>query len=115
MNFQAGKYVEAAKSYEAFLGEDPKARDRDKALYYLGLARALTSDSSRAEAAFKRLISQFPRSQYKSPAQFILNLQEQIEKLKLEVKDLDDKVKRLSEELQKLKDIDMQRRPSRTE
>jgi TolA-binding protein len=113
--FQNGKYDRAASHFEAFLKADPKSKNRDRALYYLGLARALISDSGRAETAFKKLISEFPKSQYKKSAEYILLLEAQIEKLKAEAKDQDDKVKRLSEELQKLKDIDMQRRPSRTE
>lgn len=115
MSFQTGNYPRAAKFYEAYLSALPKEKNRDKALYYLGFARALSSDSGRAETAFKRLISEFPKSQYRNPAEYILGLQAQIEKLKSDVKDRDDKVQRLSEELQKLKDIDMQRRPSRTE
>jgi hypothetical protein len=115
MNFQTGNYPRAAYYYDAFLKDSPKAKDWDRALYHLGLARALTSDVGRSETALRRLVSEFPKSQYKNSAEFILSLQGQIEKLKSEVKDRDDKVKRLSEELQKLKDIDMQRRPSRTE
>jgi tetratricopeptide (TPR) repeat protein len=115
MNFQIGNYSRAANYYEAFLKDSPKAKDRDRALYYLGLARAITLDSGRAETAFKRLISEFPKSQYKNPAEYILGIQARIENLKSEVKDRDEKIKRLSEELQKLKDIDMQRRPSRSE
>jgi TolA-binding protein len=115
MNFQIGNYGRAANYYEAFLKDSPKAKDRDRALYYLGLARAITLDSGRAETAFKRLISEFPKSQYKNPAEYILGLQAKIEGLRTEMKDRDEKIKRLSEELQKLKDIDMQRRPSRSE
>jgi methyl-accepting chemotaxis protein len=46
-------------------------------------------------------------------AELILGLQAQIEKLKSDVKERDDRIKRLSDELQKLKDIDMQHRPTR--
>jgi outer membrane protein assembly factor BamD (BamD/ComL family) len=119
MSFRSGNYAKAAKYYESFLTAFPKSKDRDLALYHMGLAHALAADSSRdlrqTEAIFKRLISEFPKSPYKSEAEFILGLQSQIEKLKLEMKDRDEKVKRLSEELQKLKDIDLQRRPSKTE
>jgi hypothetical protein len=114
-NFQTGNYLRAAYYFDAFLKADPKSIDRERAMFYLCIARALSPDSSRAETTFKRLVSEFPKSQYKKPAEVILDLQAQIEKAKTEAKDLDDKVKRLSEELQKLKDIDMQRRPSRTE
>jgi hypothetical protein len=117
MNFQIGNYNQAAKFYQTFLNAFPKAKDRDRALYHMGLACALDSnrDLHQTEAAFKKLVSEFPSSPYKGEAEFILNQQAQIEKLRLEVKDREEKVKRLSEELQKLKDIDMQRRPTRSE
>jgi outer membrane protein assembly factor BamD (BamD/ComL family) len=117
MNFQLGNYVQAAKAYEAFLSANPKAKNRDEALFYLGLSRALAGDSSRnmrqAEAAFKRLISEFPTSQYRNQAEFILGFQVQIDKLKSDLKERDDKIKKLSDELQALKEIDLQRHPSR--
>jgi tetratricopeptide (TPR) repeat protein len=116
-DFQAGKYQKAALSFEAFLSTNPKSENCDKALFYLGLSRALASDSGRnlrqTEAVFKQLISEFPNSPYRIPAEFVLGLQAQIEKLRSDVKERDEKVKKLSEELQKLKEIDMQRRPSR--
>ncbi len=117
MNFQAGNYRLAARSFEAYLNANPKSKNRDQALFHLGLSRMLANDSSRdmhqAEAAFKRLINEFPTSPHKSEAEFILGLQAQIERLKSDVKERDDKIKRLSEELQKLKEIDLQRKPSR--
>jgi tetratricopeptide (TPR) repeat protein len=119
-SFQLGNYAKAAKYYEAFLNaSSPKAKSRDTALYHLALCRALASNSNRnlnqTEAALKKLISEYPKSPLKDQAEFILGLISQTEKLRLEVKEGEEKAKRLSEELQKLKDIDMQRRPSRTE
>jgi TolA-binding protein len=118
-SFKLGYYAMAAKYFENFLNAFPKDKNRDTALYHLALSRALASDSSRdlnqTEAALKKLISEHPRSQLKDQAEFILGLMRQVEKLRLEAKELDEKAKRLFEELQKLKDIDMQRRPSRME
>jgi tetratricopeptide (TPR) repeat protein len=117
LNFQVGNYTKAAAACESFLRNNPKAAHRDTAWFHLGLSRALARDSGRdwnkAELAFKRLLSEFPKSQYNAQAEFILGLQAQIEKLKSDVKEREDRIKRLSEELQKLKDIDMQRRPTR--
>jgi TolA-binding protein len=116
-NFQAGNYRQAVRDYDAFLKANPKSRNRDEALFHLGLSWALPNDSSRdlrrAQAAFKQLIAEFPTSRYRKQAEFILALQAQIERLRLDVSERDDKIKLLSEELQKLKDIDLQRRPSR--
>ncbi len=117
MNFQLGDYAKAAQFFEDYLKANPNLRDRDKALFHMGLSYALSGNSSKnrlqAEAALKRLITEFPNSQYKSQAEFILMLQAQIEALKSDVKKREMRIKQLSEELQKLKEIDMQRRPSR--
>jgi hypothetical protein len=117
LNFQVGNYKKAAEAYESFLRNNPKAGHRDTALFHLGLSRALARDSERdwhqAEMAFKKLLSEFPTSRYNAQAEFILGLHAQIERLRSGVKEREDRIKRLSEELQKLKDIDMQRRPAR--
>jgi outer membrane protein assembly factor BamD (BamD/ComL family) len=117
MNFQIGNYAKAIKAFESYLTANPKAKNRDKALYHLGLSRALASgplkDMRQAEIALKRLISEFPTSQYRNQAEFILGIQAQIERLRQDVKERDERIKQLSEELQALKEIDMQRRPSR--
>jgi tetratricopeptide (TPR) repeat protein len=117
MDFQKGNYRQAARSLEAFLSANPNSKDRDQALFHLGLSRTLANDSSRdlrqAEAAFRRLIAEFPDSPYRNQVELILGLQAQIERLKSDVRERDERIKRLGEELQKLKEIDMQRRPSR--
>jgi hypothetical protein len=117
-SFQAGDYRQAIQTYETFFKTTPKSKDSDQALFHLGLSRALANDSTRdlrqAEAAFRRLIAEFPQSPYRSQAEWILGLQGQIDKLRIDVKERDEKIRRLSEELHKLKTIDMQRRPSKT-
>jgi TolA-binding protein len=117
LNFQIGNYLQAIQAYDAYLRGNPKSKDSDKALFHLGLSRALANDQNRnlrrAEAAFRRLILEFPDSSYRDQAELILGLQSQIDKLHADVKDRDEKIRKLSEELQVLKEIDMQRRPSR--
>ena len=117
MNFQVGNYQLAAKELEAYLKNNPQSKNRDRILYELGLSRALAPDSGRnmrqAQVMFRRLIAEFPKSTYANQAEFILGLQAQIEKLRDDVKERDEKIKKLSEELQVLKEIDLQRRPSR--
>jgi hypothetical protein len=116
-NFKAGNYEKAARSFDDYLRNNANSENRDVALFHLGLSRAVSGNSGRntrrAEDALKRLITEFPNSPYKGPAEFILGLQAQIESLKLDAKEKETKIKQLSDELQKLKDIDMQRRPSR--
>jgi TolA-binding protein len=115
--FQAGKYLQAIQSFESYLSANSKSGKRDEALFYIGLSHLLAGNSPKdkrlAEVAFKRLIAEFPRNPYSSKAEFLLGLQRQIERLQANVKERDDKIKQLSDELQKLKEIDMQRRPSR--
>jgi tetratricopeptide (TPR) repeat protein len=115
--FQVGKYSQAAKALEAGIRSNPDTKDLDLFMFHLGLSRALEDDSGRdfhrAEAVFKRLISDFPGSIYKDQAQLILELRAQIDKLNGDISERDERIKKLSKELQVLKDIDLQRRPSR--
>ena len=116
-SFKEGNYSKAVRSFEDFLKGDTKSENRDLALFYLGLSRALANNANRslrrAEDAFKRLIAEFPTSPYRGPAELILGLQSQVDSLQSDLKEKEAKIKQLSEELQKLKEIDMQRRPSR--
>lgn len=116
-SFRTGSYSKAARSFEAYLRQNPGGPDRDAALFRLGLSFALADGSGRsmrrAEEALKRLVSEFPESLYRGPAEFIIGLQSQVESLKADIKERDAKIKLLGDELQKLKEIDLQRRPSR--
>jgi hypothetical protein len=115
--FKNGKYQQAGNVFEDFYRKNPRSKDSDRALFYLGLSRTLATDSSRdprqPEAAFRQLIKDFRNSIYFSQAKYILNLLDQADKLRLDIKERDERVKKLSEELQVLKEIDLQRRPSR--
>jgi outer membrane protein assembly factor BamD (BamD/ComL family) len=116
-DFRAGRYSQAARAFEAYVKSNLASKDRDKALFYLGLSRAIsgvpTRDLHQAEASWKQLIAEFTNSQYKSEAEYILKLQAQMEKLSADVSERDAQIKQLRDELQKLKEIDMQRRPPR--
>jgi outer membrane protein assembly factor BamD (BamD/ComL family) len=116
-SFNAGDYQKAARYFEDCSKNGTKAENRDEALFYISLARALSNNAKkslrRADEALKRLVAEFPTSPYKGPAELILGLLTQVESLQSDLKEKDAKIKQLSEELQKLKEIDMQRRPSR--
>ena len=73
----------------------------------------LRQDLRQAEEHLRRLITEFPKSQYRKHAEFILGLLDQIEKLKKEVSEKDELIKQLEEERKKLKEIDLTRKPSR--
>jgi tetratricopeptide (TPR) repeat protein len=116
-DFYAGKYQQAALSFESFLDANPQSERRDQALFLMALSRALADGSYRSqrqsEDALRQLISEFPESPYRKQAEYILALKTQIERLRSDIRKRDEAVKELSEELNRLKQIDMQRRPSR--
>jgi TolA-binding protein len=117
-NFEAGNYRQAAQAFEKFLNAFPKAADRDRALFHYGFSLALSGndkDLIQTEAAFRRLIAEFPKSPYRRQAEWILDLKTRAERLQADVKDRDERIRQLSDELRKLKSIDLDRRPSRPE
>ncbi len=112
--FQNGKYPDAARCYEKYIREDPTTQYKDAAMFKLGVIYSLACSSgdcrSRSQEQFKRLVSRFPQSPYSAEARFILSLLVDIEKMKDEAKSRDEKVKKLTDELEKLKSIDLRRR-----
>jgi tetratricopeptide (TPR) repeat protein len=138
--YAAGNYAEAAFSYETYLKFSP-AKDRALALYHLGLAYALQGATpenlEKSQGILQQLVDQYPDSPHLSEAKLLLSLhgeikrlgdatiqmqaeingnkakQAEMDKLKNEIKEQQAKIKSLSEDLQRLRDIDMDRRPSR--
>jgi len=111
-SFETGKYQAAVSDYETCLrAKSPK--DQDRLYFRLGLAYALSGNSRLSRVQLQRVATQFPNSGYRAPAELILSLQAQIEKLGGDLKEQEKKIKTLTDELQRLKAIDMQRRPSR--
>lgn len=117
-DFAAGEYQQAADGYENFLRGFPQAPERDRALFRLGVSLALAGDGKEmrpTEAAFRRLVEEFPKSPYRRQAEWLLGMQARLERMQSDLKDRDDRIKQLGEELRKLKSIDLDRRPSRPE
>jgi len=117
-NFAAGNYRQAAQTYEKFLNTFPKAAERDQALLHFGFSLALSGgdqDLLQTEAALRRLIAEFPQSPYRRQAELILDMKTRIERLQSDVKERDERILQLSDELRKLKSIDLDRRSSRPE
>jgi outer membrane protein assembly factor BamD (BamD/ComL family) len=130
-NYEAGRYSEAARSYQAYLNENPKAAHRDQLLFKLGIAFALAGNDpqslSKAQTQLRTLVIEYPKSRYKPEAEYILSLQADVEKQHREARDRDEKIRardgmirerdekirRLTQELERLKKIDLERRPSR--
>ena len=117
-NFVEGNYRQAAKAFENFLRFFPKAPASDRALFHLGFSLALSGDDLdllQTEATLRRLIAEFPRSPYRRQAEWILSLMARIEKLQSDASDHNERIRQLSNELNRLRSIDFDRRPSRPE
>ena len=116
-SFRAGRFSDAIREFQEYLETNPDAAESDVALFHVGLSYALADNSGkgarRAEDALKRLLQNFPESPYASPARLILSLQEQVESMKSDLREKEARIRQLSEELQKIKEIDLQRRPPR--
>jgi hypothetical protein len=115
--FASGSYQEAALSYEMFIRENPDHPKCDPANFKLGLAYAFTSSSLQSRRRSRRqlrdFIDRFPESPYRKQAEFILGLHRDIDRLRSESLEKDKQIKRLAEELERLKKIDLEKRPTR--
>ena len=117
-SFTAGDYRRAAQLFEKFLYTFPKSPERDRALFHLGFSLALSGDDRslfQTEATLRRLITEFTQSPYRRQAEWILNLKTRVDRLEADISDRDQRIRQLSDELRKLKSIDLDRRPSRPE
>ena len=123
-SFNGGLYREAAESYEAFVRENPDAANLDEVLFRLGIAYGLAGSSpenfKNTQNELRALIIRFPKSRYRPEAEYILTLQAEILKLRLNVRDRDalmldrdERIRRLTLELERMKKIDLERRPTR--
>ena len=140
-SYAAGDFGAAASFYEAYLSSD-LAKDRGLTLFHLGLAYALQGATpenlEKSQGILQQLVQQYPATPYLAETTLLLSLQEEIkrladaanqkqvelngikvkqqaeiDRLKNEVKEQQARIKTLTEDLQRLRDIDMERRPSR--
>jgi hypothetical protein len=113
--FTAGNYASAARSYRRYLDAKEAQRDRDRALYQLGVSQALMGSSPRgrtmAESTLESLVSQYPKSPYAASGRLVLDLLRENRRLRGDGTTKDETIKRLQEDLERLKKIDMDRRP----
>ena len=113
--FQIGDYPRAAKAYETYLRSSVSLAYQDQALFRLALTRFLPEspvrDIPQALNLFRLLVKSFPQSPLRAQAEMILGMQAEIERMRLDVGKRDERIQELTRELEKLKQIDMQRRP----
>lgn len=115
--FESGDYPNAIKSFNHYLQGQAGAPDADRALFRLalayGVADGATQDLPKGMQLLQQLVKQYPASPFKPPAILLLRLQDDVTRLKADMTKRDEKVKELAKELEKLKQIDMGRRPTR--
>jgi hypothetical protein len=114
--FEAGDYPAAVRSYEDYLHSNA-TEHLDRVHFRLAIAYSLEPENLQrlrlAKDHFQYLAIQFPKSQYRAPADLILALLDEIEKLSGDVREQQVRIKTLTDELLKLKAIDLKQNPSR--
>ena len=107
MAFNAGSYVDAARIYETVLHGTKPVENKDALLFHLALSYALpqnpNADWNKIAGLLKQVVDQYPHSIYKPEANLILNLLTDSQKR-------DQRIKQLTNDLDKLKQIDADRR-----
>jgi hypothetical protein len=115
--FGLGEYPQAIREYEAYKASNPKAASMDRVLFNVGLSHALASGSDRnlakAKISLNTLVKEFPGSRYRSEASLIIDLIAQVERLDRNIRARNAQIKRLEDELKRLKEIDLKPRPPR--
>jgi hypothetical protein len=103
---QLGDLPGGARFYELYLRRDSEGLHRERALFHLALIYSFPDspihDPARADGLFQTLLDEFVDSPYSAQ---VRTLQE----LKAGLENRDDQIRRLQEELEQLKEIDMGR------
>ena len=111
--FTANDYDDASRAYENYLRLAPAGNQRDQALFRLGLAYALQKspgpDWQLATTILRQLVSDYPMSPYKPPAELILAIHTEVDQVNADARVREERIRQLTTELDKLKGIDAQR------
>lgn len=112
--FGTGAYDEAVRAYEQSLQLSLPSAAREQALFRLGLAFVLRSNTNpdwpRATTLLKQLVDEYPNSTFKPPAALILSLHAELDQVAADSKARDQRIRQLTTELDRMKQIDAQRR-----
>jgi len=116
-SYETGDFPGAIGAFEVFLKEHPGHHEAARISFQLAIAYALSppTEKSKRQATdqFRRVVQSYPESVYRREAEFILRLNADLDKLRSEGQAKDEKIKRLTEELERIKKIDLERRPPR--
>ena len=92
----------------------PDKRREDEELFREGLTFASADnpnhDWQRAMGLFKKLVTEFPDSPYTTAAELLLSLRTEVTQLVSDAEKRDQRIKQLTTELERLKQIDAERR-----
>ncbi len=112
--FAAGNYDDAAHLYEDYLRANSTGSLRDHALFNLAMSlylRAPTAtDWTKFTSVLKELVDGYPNSSLKAPAAIILSLRSEVDQLNGDIKQKDQKIKQLTNQLDAIKKEDARRR-----
>jgi len=111
--FTAGNYDDAAHLYEDYLRANSNGSLRDYALFNLAMSLYLrapiATDWTKFTSVLKELVDGYPKSPLKFPAALILSQRAEIDQLSADNKQRDQKIKQLTNELDRIKRIDAAR------
>src|SRR5439155_22130282 len=93
----------AAESYEKFLNGNSTEQNHDHALFRLAIIYALPGNPSRdlqkGFGLLKRMVTLFPESPLRAQAQLILDLQAEVDRVKSESKEKDERLRDRNERI----------------
>jgi len=110
--YETSDYEAAAQTYRVVLGRDP-GDATDRVLFRLAMIHLLPGtpvpDPESARVYLDRLIDGFPDSPFAEPARLVLDLQGRVERLDARSTRQSHKIDELTEQLEALKRIDLER------
>ena len=116
--FATGDYASAVDAYNAYLRDNPSAENLDRVLFRLAMSHAFPGSSVRnlpqAMERFGQLVSEFPHSPFAPQAEFLLRLQAEVDQLRSDLTTREERIRALTQELERLKQIDMRRLPAQS-
>jgi hypothetical protein len=102
--FSAGEFLQAAQAYETYLQAGPDVPNRDRAIFRLAISYALAGGEQenfrKTQSLLRTLFTQYPESQYKSVSQYILSLQAEIDLLRVDIREQEDRIREQDASLQ---------------
>ena len=111
--FDQGDLGSAAAAYQAYLSGHPSGVGTDRVLFRLALTylfpESPVHDPARARVTLKRLVEEWSNSPYAAQARLMVELEDQLQRARNGLRERESRIRKLTEELEQLKEIDMRR------